>query len=518
MLLEVHRAKSNTGCGELLLVLVYAYPPSTLLHHWNEDLRRRDRRAAGAAEDGAFLVQAFYERVSGARLHSAYICPGCVLPSQRHLHLLGVRSAFVSDELDTECADTTMLETSDTCTVRGSMVLSAHALRNVPFPLASTKDPKPHARRRGDSALGLRPEALGMRFFGATQFECAAPVVCPSSQRWRSVHTTLRRLLPVFYELLCGGNHRRARPRRRSTTPAPFPTSLVLSFKHTPAVLSLLSAILASTNITSPQTTTLKMRPSPPHPSPPSPRASSASLWTTSRPRLLTAPPAAGGAPGQLLAQLTGTSRPMRRTTLRPSRPALAVQAIFPPARAFGINHHARACARTTCAGADADSLDPALVAPRAFPLSRSSLRAHRSPRWAWGDIGVLGAAVQWDAATGHAYIALSRALQGALGAARTYAAHPPGTGTGHRPLRPSYDSSTPTNSEVLTPFSTGSFNALSAFHPAIYGHHTSSSSSQGTGGLSNALPELVRDSGLEASFEIPDVLVADSSMSPMEI
>ena len=39
-----------------------------------------------------------------------------------------------------------------------------------------------------------------------------------------------------------------------------------------------------------------------------------------------------------------------------------------------------------------------------------------------------------------------------------------------------------------------------------------------GAGGLSNALPELVHDSRLGATFEIRDVLVADSSMSPMEI
>ncbi|KAH7923141.1 phosphoribosylformylglycinamidin [Leucogyrophana mollusca] len=39
-----------------------------------------------------------------------------------------------------------------------------------------------------------------------------------------------------------------------------------------------------------------------------------------------------------------------------------------------------------------------------------------------------------------------------------------------------------------------------------------------GAGGLSNALPELVHDSGLGARFEIRNVLVADSSMSPMEI
>ncbi|KAG6899474.1 hypothetical protein C0993_009948 [Termitomyces sp. T159_Od127] len=39
-----------------------------------------------------------------------------------------------------------------------------------------------------------------------------------------------------------------------------------------------------------------------------------------------------------------------------------------------------------------------------------------------------------------------------------------------------------------------------------------------GAGGLSNALPELVHDSNLGGTFEIRDVLVADSSMSPMEI
>ncbi|KAG7446438.1 phosphoribosylformylglycinamidin [Guyanagaster necrorhizus] len=39
-----------------------------------------------------------------------------------------------------------------------------------------------------------------------------------------------------------------------------------------------------------------------------------------------------------------------------------------------------------------------------------------------------------------------------------------------------------------------------------------------GAGGLSNALPELVHDSGLGAVFEIRDVPVADASMSPMEI
>ncbi|KIP04614.1 hypothetical protein PHLGIDRAFT_75654 [Phlebiopsis gigantea 11061_1 CR5-6] len=39
-----------------------------------------------------------------------------------------------------------------------------------------------------------------------------------------------------------------------------------------------------------------------------------------------------------------------------------------------------------------------------------------------------------------------------------------------------------------------------------------------GAGGLSNALPELVHDSDLGAVFEIREVLVAESSMSPMEI
>ena len=39
-----------------------------------------------------------------------------------------------------------------------------------------------------------------------------------------------------------------------------------------------------------------------------------------------------------------------------------------------------------------------------------------------------------------------------------------------------------------------------------------------GAGGLSNALPELVHDSDLGAVFEIRDVLVADTSMSPMEV
>jgi phosphoribosylformylglycinamidine synthase len=39
-----------------------------------------------------------------------------------------------------------------------------------------------------------------------------------------------------------------------------------------------------------------------------------------------------------------------------------------------------------------------------------------------------------------------------------------------------------------------------------------------GAGGLSNAIPELVHDSGLGAIVEIRNIIVADSSMSPMEI
>lgn len=39
-----------------------------------------------------------------------------------------------------------------------------------------------------------------------------------------------------------------------------------------------------------------------------------------------------------------------------------------------------------------------------------------------------------------------------------------------------------------------------------------------GAGGLSNALPELIHDANLGATFEIRDILTADSSMSPMEI
>ncbi|RXW24331.1 hypothetical protein EST38_g1524 [Candolleomyces aberdarensis] len=39
-----------------------------------------------------------------------------------------------------------------------------------------------------------------------------------------------------------------------------------------------------------------------------------------------------------------------------------------------------------------------------------------------------------------------------------------------------------------------------------------------GAGGLSNALPELVHDSGLGAVFDVRDVIVGDKSMSPMEV
>ncbi|KAJ7509790.1 hypothetical protein B0H11DRAFT_2216665 [Mycena galericulata] len=272
-----------------------------------------------------------------------------------------------------------MLGTSDACTVRGSM------FSQVVYAAKSAW----HMR--------LRPEPLGMRFSGGTQFERAAPVVCPSSQRCRSPHH-LAASSTSLLRTACGGNHLQLEGCR-STTPAPCPTSLVLSFKHTPAVLSMLSAILASTNMTSPQTTILKARPSPPRPSPPSPRASSASLWTASRPRSLTAPPAAGGVPGQLLPQLTG----------RFASHASCDAAPLPPGTGGTGNLSARPRVRDqlprprVCTydvrgfvSADVDSLDPALVAPRAFPLSLSSLRARRSPRWARGDIGgTLGASFE---------------------------------------------------------------------------------------------------------------------------
>ncbi|KAJ3823438.1 CobB/CobQ-like glutamine amidotransferase domain-containing protein [Lentinula raphanica] len=50
------------------------------------------------------------------------------------------------------------------------------------------------------------------------------------------------------------------------------------------------------------------------------------------------------------------------------------------------------------------------------------------------------------------------------------------------------------------------------------YGNPIQSIHDVGAGGLSNAFPELVHDSNLGGTFEIRDVLVADSSMSPMEI
>lgn len=53
---------------------------------------------------------------------------------------------------------------------------------------------------------------------------------------------------------------------------------------------------------------------------------------------------------------------------------------------------------------------------------------------------------------------------------------------------------------------SLGDFNPIQSVHDV------------GAGGLSNALPELVHDSDLGATFEIRDVLVDDPGMSPMEI
>ncbi|KAJ7019442.1 hypothetical protein C8F04DRAFT_964022 [Mycena alexandri] len=107
-----------------------------------------------------------------------------------------------------------------------------------------------------------------------------------------------------------------------------------------------------------------------------------------------------------------------------------------------------------------------------------------------------------------HAYISLSQALQTTLGAARTYAVHPPGTpcvlyrriadlaslmqyvvlrGTDPTdPAGPAYDSNTPTDSEVLTPLSasasTGSFHGGSPTHSghSSSNHNGNSSSSNG--------------------------------------
>ena len=53
---------------------------------------------------------------------------------------------------------------------------------------------------------------------------------------------------------------------------------------------------------------------------------------------------------------------------------------------------------------------------------------------------------------------------------------------------------------------------ALGGSNPILFIHDV------GAGGLSNALPELVHDSGLGASFELRDVDNADASMSPLQI
>jgi phosphoribosylformylglycinamidine synthase len=53
---------------------------------------------------------------------------------------------------------------------------------------------------------------------------------------------------------------------------------------------------------------------------------------------------------------------------------------------------------------------------------------------------------------------------------------------------------------------------ALGAANPILFIHDV------GAGGLSNALPELVHDSGLGATFELREIDNADSGMSPMEI
>jgi phosphoribosylformylglycinamidine synthase len=59
---------------------------------------------------------------------------------------------------------------------------------------------------------------------------------------------------------------------------------------------------------------------------------------------------------------------------------------------------------------------------------------------------------------------------------------------------------------------------AADAEWPSASGNPISSIHDVGAGGISNALPELVHDSGRGARFEIRDVLVDDPSMSPMEI
>ncbi|KAJ7740233.1 hypothetical protein DFH07DRAFT_69054 [Mycena maculata] len=113
--------------------------------------------------------------------------------------------------------------------------------------------------------------------------------------------------------------------------------------------------------------------------------------------------------------------------------------------------------------------------------------------------------------AMAHPYIQLSQALQSALAAARQYAQHPPGThcvlfrrvadlaslmqGTDPTdPGGPGYDSSTPTDSEVLTPLSasasTGSFHGSpGAFHAVIHGHATNGSGPGSPGAFHPASP-----------------------------
>lgn len=53
---------------------------------------------------------------------------------------------------------------------------------------------------------------------------------------------------------------------------------------------------------------------------------------------------------------------------------------------------------------------------------------------------------------------------------------------------------------------------ALGSYNPVLFIHDV------GAGGLSNALPELAKDSGLGAEFELRDVECADKSMSPLQI
>src|SRR5699024_7226510 len=53
---------------------------------------------------------------------------------------------------------------------------------------------------------------------------------------------------------------------------------------------------------------------------------------------------------------------------------------------------------------------------------------------------------------------------------------------------------------------------AMGADNPIAFIHDV------GAGGLSNALPELIHDSGLGAAFELREIDNADRSMSPMQI